>query len=69
MMLSQKLTRIVLKMSDFQEYERVKEKRKREDKATNTSGSFRIEEPLEGSTHAKTTPARSSTPEHQHTST
>ena len=66
-MLSQKPTRIALKMNDFQEYERIKEeKEKSEGKASNKSYPFRTPGPLERSTHAKTTtPVRSSTPEHQ----
>ena len=65
-MLSQKPTRITLKMSDFQEYERIKEeKQKFEGKVSNKCYLFKTPGPLERSTHAKTTPARSSTPEHQ----
>jgi hypothetical protein len=65
-MLSQKPTRITLRMSNFQEYERIKEEKDKSDgKASNQSDHFRTPGLLERSTHAKTTPVRSSTPEHQ----
>ena len=65
-MLSQKPTRITLRMNNFQEYERIKEEKdKSEGKASNQSYLFKTPGPLERSTHAKSTPVRSSTPEHQ----
>ena len=64
-MLSQKLTRITLKMSDFHEYERRKEqKSKAEGGNSSKSPPFTTPGQAERSRHSKTTPARSSTPDY-----
>ena len=62
-MLSQKLTRITLKMSDFQEYERLKEQKLKSEGETSNRSST-TPGLLEKSGRSKATPARSSTPDY-----